>query len=445
MVGLAPRRIAVRIIDGLLRDRKPVDEAFDAASGDPVLLALNTRDRAYVRNLVATTVRRLGLLRQAVAVHLKKRLPPRAGSTEAILMVSAAQILVLDTADHAAVDQAVRLAAEDRHARHFRGLVNGVLRNVIRDRDAGTLPDLTAVDALPAWLAKRWRAAHGPHALERMAETLLHEPPLDLTPKPSIDADRLAQTLGGSVLSQGSIRLPAGSSGSPESLPGYDSGDWWVQDAAATLPARLFGDVSGKRVADIAAAPGGKTAQLAAMGAHVTAVDRSTTRLARLRTNMQRLGLEAEIVVADATEWTVDQPFDAVLLDAPCSATGTLRRHPDIGWIRRPAEIAQLAVLQRKLLTNVARAVKPGGLLVYATCSLEPEEGSKQIHWFLSENPQFERVPITESEIGGLEAAITAKGDAQTRSDLDFPDAQGGMDGFFMARLRRTEEGLDAV
>jgi 16S rRNA (cytosine967-C5)-methyltransferase len=440
MVGLATRRIAVRIIDDLLRDRKPVDDAFDAVSGDPVLLALNVRDRAFIRNLVATTVRRLGLLRQAVGVHLKKRLPPRSGPAEAILMVSAAQILVLDTADHAAVDQAVRLAAEDRNARHFRGLVNGVLRNLIRDRDAGKLPDLAAEDALPGWLVKRWRAAHGPVAFSAMADALLNEPPLDLTPKPQMDAEAFARSVGGSVLANGSIRLLSGVAGGPETLPGYEQGDWWVQDAAATLPVKLLGDVSGQRVADIAAAPGGKTAQLAANGARVTAIDRSAGRLKRLQENMTRLGLTAEIVKTDAESWSPSEPYDAVLLDAPCSATGTLRRHPDIAWIRRPAEIAQLAVLQRKLLANVAKAVKPGGLLVYATCSLEPEEGAKQVHGFLSEHPEFERMPIEADEIGGLADAITSKGDVQTRPDLNFLESDGGMDGFFMSRLKRRSD-----
>jgi 16S rRNA (cytosine967-C5)-methyltransferase len=438
MVGLATRRIAVRIIDDLLRDRRPIDEAFDAVSGDPVLLALNVRDRAYVRNLVATTARRLGLLRQAVGAHLKKRLPPRAGSTEAILMVSAAQILVLDTADHAVVDQAVRLAAEDRNARHFRGLVNAVLRNLIRDRDAEKLPDLTAEDALPGWLAKRWRAAHGPVAFGKIADALLNEPPLDLTPKPHIDPQQFAETVGGTLLANGSIRLPSGAPGGLEALPGYADGDWWVQDAAATLPVILLGDVSGQRVTDIAAAPGGKTAQLAARGAFVTAVDRSAGRLKRLHENMGRLGLSAEIVTADAEHWAPPEPYDAVLLDAPCSATGTLRRHPDIAWIRRPAEITQLAALQRKLLTSAAKAVKPGGLLVYATCSLEPEEGLKQIQWFLSEHTAFERVPVDPQEIGGLEDAVTSRGDVQTRPDLDFAGGNGGMDGFFISRLRRN-------
>lgn len=454
MVGLAPRRIAVGIIDGVLRERRPADDAFDPVLGNPVLIALNARDRAFARNLVAVTLRHLGWLRRVLQAYMQKRLPPRSGTTEAILLTAAAQILHLRTADHAAVDQAVHLAAEDRNARHFRALVNGVLRNLIRSREAGDIPPRAAGDALPSWLSARWQKQFGASAFEAMAVQLLQEPPLDVSVKGASSRADWAKRLGGIELPNGSIRIMPGTGGAPENLEGFADGAWWVQDAAARLPVRLLGQLDGQRVVDLAAAPGGKTAQLAAAGAHVTAVDKSESRLARLEDNLKRLSLRAETHVADSAVWQPGSSFDAVLLDAPCSATGTLRRHPDIAWIRREGDIAALAEIQSRLLANAAKMVRPGGLLVYATCSLECEEGVDQLDRFLAANADFERVAAEPQEIGGLLDAITPQGDVQTRPDLGFggvdspahseersedqTDLLGGMDGFFMARLKRV-------
>jgi 16S rRNA (cytosine967-C5)-methyltransferase len=454
MVGLAPRRLAVGIVDGVLRERRAADSAFDAWHGNPVLLALNARDRAFTRNLVAVTLRHLGWLRRSLQAHMQKRLRARSGAAEAILLVAAAQILCLRTADHAAVDQAVRLATEDRNARHFSALINGVLRNLIRSRDAGGIVDHEPGDALPDWLSDRWRARFGVPDFQALSAQLLQEPPLDISLKHASSAPDWAERLGGILLANGSLRLAPGAGGALEQLEGYADGAWWVQDAAARLPALLLGEVDGQRVADLAAAPGGKTAQLAAAGAHVTSVDKSNSRLNRLSENLSRLRLTADTHVADARTWQPDAPFDAVLLDAPCSATGTLRRHPDIAWIRREGDIATLAEIQSRLLANAAKMVCPGGLIVYATCSLEAEEGVDQIGAFLKANAGFQRVPVTPEEIGGLSAAIAEHGDVQTRPDFRFAraapqghasslaedqlDLERGMDGFFMARLRRV-------
>ncbi|MEM8877997.1 MAG: transcription antitermination factor NusB [Pseudomonadota bacterium] len=449
-MGLVPRRLAVGIVDGVLREQRSADQPFDASDGNPVLLALNARDRAFTRNLVTVTVRQLGWLRRIIRTRLQKRLPPRAGTTEAILLVAAAQIFSLRTSDHAAVDQAVRLATEDRQARHFSGLVNGVLRSLIRDREAGQIGDPSPATILPEWLERRWQAQFGTEIFEAITARLADEPPLDLSLRNPDSLASWAERLGGVGLTNGTVRLAAGGAGSPEMLEGFSEGSWWVQDAAARLPVMLMGDVAGKAVADLAAAPGGKTAQLAAAGAQVTAVDRSAPRLDRLRSNLKRLGLVAETRVADVTEWRSETQFDAVLLDAPCSATGTLRRHPDIAWTRRETDIAALAEIQTRLLDNATQMVRPGGQLVYATCSLEPQEGRDQIERLLKSNTDFERVPVRADEIGGLAPALTEKGDAQTRPDLGFALADrpsnkeigdgiaAGMDGFFIARLRRT-------
>jgi 16S rRNA (cytosine967-C5)-methyltransferase len=238
------------------------------------------------------------------------------------------------------------------------------------------------------------------------------------------------------VLPTGTVRTVA--QGRISLLPGFSESAWWVQDAAAALPARLFGDLRGKRVADLCAAPGGKTMQLAHAGAQVTAVDRSDARLNRLRDNLSRLGLQAETVAADATEWSAE-PFDAVLLDAPCSSTGTIRRHPDVPWIKSEADITALISLQQRLLNHAATLVKPGGTLVYCVCSLEPEEGVDQVTAFLQREPTLRRAPIAASEIGGLSELLTPAGDLRSLpSHLSAEDPRlSGLDGFYAARLER--------
>ena len=269
-----------------------------------------------------------------------------------------------------------------------------------------------------------------------MAAALSHEPSLDLTAKS--DAGQWAARLHGEVLPTGTVRTLL--HGSVTMLPGFSEGQWWVQDAAAALPARLFGDISGKSIADLCAAPGGKTAQLAQAGARVTALDRSPARMARLRDNLARLSLEAETVVADAAEWQGPaESFDGILVDAPCTSTGTIRRHPDVAWLRQEADIAPLAALQKRLLQTAVALLKPGGLLVYCTCSLEPEEGEAAIAALLASEASLRRAPIASAEMAGLADIITSEGDLRTLPcHLPHTDPRlAGLDGFYAARLVR--------
>jgi 16S rRNA (cytosine967-C5)-methyltransferase len=437
--GLAVRRITADLLDGVLRRHIALDEQLSGNGAHPGIAALTDRDRALTRRLAATALRRLGSLRHLLGGFLEKGFPADAPRAETILLIGAVQILWLDVPDHAAVDLSVRLAQADRRAARYAGLVNAVLRRVAQNREA--LGTVDSTRDTPSWLLARWRKIYGNETARAIAAANAHEPALDLTVKR--DAAEWAERLRGRVLPTGTVRTLA--QGVISLLPGFSEGAWWVQDAAASLPARLLGDVRGLRVVDLCAAPGGKTAQLSFAGARVTAVDRSPARLARLRDNLARLVLDAEIVAADALEWQPESSnagaFDAVLLDAPCSSTGTIRRHPDISWLKSEADIGVLSSLQQRLLDRAAKLVKPGGLLIYCVCSLEPEEGVEQISALLAREPHLARKPIAVSELGGRGEFVTSDGDLRT---LPFylPDQDprwGGLDGFYVARLvRRT-------
>jgi 16S rRNA (cytosine967-C5)-methyltransferase len=363
-------------------------------------------------------------------------MPERSGTLYPILLSAAAQLIYLETPAHAAIDLAVTLAQYDPKAKRYDKLVNAVLRKVASEGEAiAARLDATRVNT-PDWLWLRWASYWGAERAHAIAAAHLVEPPLDLTVKsdPALWAERLS----GRVLPTGSVRLLP--KGRIEDLPGFAEGAWWVQDVAASLPARLLGDVAGKRVADLCAAPGGKTAQLALAGASVVAVDSSKTRLKLLGENLKRLGLEAETVHADAAAWRPGAPFDAVLLDAPCSSTGTIRRHPDIPYLKSPKDIEALAALQARLLDNAATRVKPGGKLVYSTCSLEPEEGEAQIAAFLVRNGAFSLAPIAPEEVFGQAGWIEPSGCLRTfpyELGLDTPE-WSGMDGFFATGLVHT-------
>ena len=347
---------------------------------------LPARDRALTRAIVAASLRRKGQLDHVLGAFLARGLPEKSGTLYPILLSAAAQLIFLDTPPHAAIDLAVTLAQYDPRASRYAKLVNAVLRRVAGEGKAIAAGLDAARVNTPDWLWSRWVSYWGEERARKIAEAHLNEPPLDLTVKdePALWAEKLS----GRVLPGGSVRLLP--KGRIDALPGFDEGAWWVQDVAASLPARLLGDVRGKRVADLCAAPGGKTAELALAGASVVAVDSSKTRLALLTDNLKRLGLEAETVKADAATWQPDESFDAVLLDAPCSSTGTIRRHPDIPYVKSAEDIAALAPLQERLLDNAARLVKPGGRLVYSTCSLEPEEGEAQVAALLVRNPTID-------------------------------------------------------
>jgi 16S rRNA (cytosine967-C5)-methyltransferase len=433
--GLAARRVAADILDGVLRRHRPLDEQLDGGEANPGLPALAERDRALARKLIATALRRLGTLRRLLATALDRGFPADAPRVETILLIGAAQILWLDVPDHAAVDLAVRLAQADRRASRYPGLVNAVLRRLTQDgRAALASLDAAGLDT-PDWLMARWTRAYGGDTAHAIAAMHGEEPPLDLTVKH--DPDSWAARLRGRVVATGTVRTVA--HGPVSLLPGYMEGAWWVQDAAAALPVRLLGEVAGRRIADLCAAPGGKTAQLAAAGARVTAVDRSPARLGRLAENLARLGLAAETVAADVLEWQAE-PFDAVLVDAPCSSTGTIRRHPDIPWLKQEADIAAMAALQGRLLDRAAALVRPGGTLVYCTCSLEPEECEMQVPALLARTPGLARRPLAAAEVGGHAEFVTAAGDLRTLP-CHWPDPDprmAGLDGFYAARLERA-------
>jgi 16S rRNA (cytosine967-C5)-methyltransferase len=407
---------------------------LEGANAHPGLTGLPDRDRALVRALVAMVLRRLGTLRHLLGLLLDRGLPKEAPRVETALLIGAVQILFLDVPDHAAVDLAVRLVRADSNGVHFTGLVNAVLRRLTRE-GAARLAELdTAALDTPKWLMERWVGAYGEPTARAIAAGNTSEPALDLTVKS--DPALWAERLGGWVLPTGSVRLIA--HGTVTALPGFADGAWWVQDAAAALPARLLGNVSGLRVADLCAAPGGKAAQLAAVGAQVTAVDRSPARLARLEENLKRLSLSAELVCADVAEWEA-APFDAVLLDAPCSSTGTIRRHPDVPWLKQPADIDKLTSLQRRLIARAVALTKPGGTLVYCTCSLEPDEGEAIVNGLLGHETSVRRAPVKADEVYGRAEFVTQEGDLRTLPyHLPDPDSRrAGLDGFYAARLAK--------
>ncbi|WP_050627948.1 RsmB/NOP family class I SAM-dependent RNA methyltransferase [Bradyrhizobium viridifuturi] len=432
--GLAARRIAADILDGVLHKHRTLDDQLDGAGAHPGLKSLADRDRALMRRLVSTILRKLGTLGHLLSRLLDRGIPTDAPRAQSALLIGAAQILWMDVPDHAAVDLSVRLVQSDRRAAKYAGLVNAVLRRCAREGQ-GLIDEIsTQTLDLPPWMLARWNAHYGEATAREMALALGHEPSLDLTVKS--DAAQWASRLHGEILPTGTVRTLL--QGSVTMLPGFAEGQWWVQDAAAALPVRLFGDIKGKAIADLCAAPGGKTAQLALAGAQVTAVDRSPARVARLRENLTRLALQAETVVADAAEWPAEAAsFDGILVDAPCTSTGTIRRHPDVAWLRQEGDIAALSALQNRLLQKATHLLKPGGTLVYCTCSLEPEEGEHAIAALLASESGLRRAPVEKDEVAGLDDVITADGDLRTLpSHLPNADPRlGGLDGFYAARL----------
>jgi len=423
----AARAVAASLLDDVLNHRRLLDDASDA---EPKVAALAGRDRAFARLLAATTLRRLGQIDALIALCIEKKLPVKAAGALQALRLGVCQLLFLDTAPHAAISTSVELLKHGPMG-GYAGLVNAVLRRLDREgRDLVAGQDAARLNT-PDWMWMSWLHAYGEETARAIATAHLREAPTDITTAgdPALWAERLEAEL----LPTGSLRrqLP----GDITALPGFAEGAWWIQDAAAALPAHLFGPVAGRRVVDLCAAPGGKALQLAAAGALVTALDRSGKRLRRLGANLARLGLSAEIVEADATTWRPEQDFDAVLLDAPCSATGTLRRHPDGLWLKSPADVTKLAALQGRLLSAAAALLRPGGTLVYCVCSLEPEEGIAQIEALLAADIPLARAPIRADEIGGLAELITPDGDLRT---LPCHLAErGGMDAFFAARVVR--------
>lgn len=427
--GLGARSAALGALHGIFFNERPL---YDALEANLSKSKLAPRDLAFARTIVMRALRHLGQIDGVLAHFLREPLPVRAGPAELILRIAAVELLFLDVAPHAAVSSAVSLADRDDRARHFKGLVNAVARRIGAEGKALLANQDAEIANTPVWAWSAWSQAYGEETARAIAKAHIAEPPLDLTVKD--DPAAWAQKLEAQILPTGTLRRAPG--GRIEDLPGYADGAWWVQDAAAAIPARLLGDVKGKSVVDLCAAPGGKTSQLANLGAKVTAVDHAFDRMKRVMTNLSRLNLTAEIEVADALEWRPKALADAVLLDAPCTATGTVRRHPDVLWRKNISDVLAQADLQRRLLNSAAEMLKPGGTLVYCVCSLAPEEGEDVVANFLAVHDEFERVPITPADLSGEAQFLTPAGDLRTLPS-HWPD-RGGLDGFYACRLRRT-------
>ena len=437
--GLIARRCAMMAIDDLLVRSLPLDESLDRILSEPDGKTLSERDRGLARAIAMSATRRLGTIGDALMSRLEKGLPNHSGRLESILVAGVAQLLYLDVPDHAAVDLSVRLVQADPEARRFIKLANGVLRTIARERDAILSNDDPLHRDTPEWLAQKWIKSYGEDTAKKIASANMQEASVDITVKEN--AAFWAQQLDGVVLSTGSVRLKGRTN--ITALSGYTDGSWWVQDAAAALPAMLLDPKPGEKIADLCAAPGGKTAQIANAGAEVIAIDRSAKRLERLTENMRRLGLSVETVAIDALTYQ-GGPFDAILLDAPCTATGTIRRHPDVAWTKELLDLQKLASLQARLLKKAVDMLKPGGRLIYCTCSLEPEEGEMQIATLMESDGRVRRAPFTRTDMTllgpELGRAINGQGELRTLPFMlpsDDPRLQG-IDGFFAARLIRS-------
>ncbi len=426
--GLDARRAALRRIEAALARR-------GGAEGDRALLAaeaaLDGRDRAFARRLAQAVLRRAPSLDRVLDSRLQRPPPPE---VRALLRLGLAQFALLETPAFAAVSTTLALAEAEPATRPFRGLLTAVLRGLDREGAAARLAAEPPEGDVAPWLLARWRAAYGEAAALALAAAGRDEPPTDLTPRDPATAPALADALEGERLPTGSVRVRG--RGDPSGWPNFEDGGWWVQDAAAAIPARMLAMRPGETALDLCAAPGGKLLQLATAGARVTALDRSAERLSRVQENLRRTGLEAELVAAEAAGWDDPRRFDAVLLDAPCSATGTFRRHPEVLQLARPSDIAGLAAAQARLLDAAADRVAPGGRLVLCTCSLEPEEGEALVAPFLARRPEFRVTPAQPEALGLPPEAATGAGGLRLRPDLW--EQRGGMDGFFAVRLDRA-------
>lgn len=415
--GLSARKGAFRLLSAVLWQHRPLDVALDKA-----LSGLEGPDRSLARSIASHALRWLVDLDKAIDSCTRQPLPHDARA-RLVLRLALAQLWVLKTPPHAVVSTALPLVEAGP-----RRLVHGILSRLIKERR--TLPEQPT---LPEPYASRWSETYGAEATQRIARALAVETPLDLAVKNPGESGRWTEQLGGESLAPGMVRLPAGQS--VDSLPGYDEGAWWVQDLAAQLPARLLDAKPGEAIADLCAAPGGKTLQLAAAGARVTAVDVSEKRLRRVSENLSRTRLTADVVNADAVKWRPDAPLDGVVLDAPCSATGTVRRHPDVLHLKATRNLEPLLELQRQLVDHAVDMLRPGGRLVYAVCSLEPEEGEKQMEALLARRSDVAVDPISEDAVAHLGIRPDSRGWLRTLPG-DLAD-RGGLDGFFIARLVR--------
>lgn len=430
---LQARKVALSVLQHVFGQRHTLDQALDESRS---FAALSQRDRAFVRMLVTTVIRRLGqiddLIRRSLSRPDQPLNPP---ILEYILRLGVAQLIFMNIPDHAAVNTSVMLAESEGHGR-IKGFVNALMRRIAAEgKNWVSRQDVARLNT-PEWLLKMWIEDFGLKNAIEIANANLNEAPLDISLKRQVTAEQMSESLGAQILPTGSLRLQGAKM--VQDLPGFDDGMWWVQDAAAAIPVKLFGErIEGHTVIDLCAAPGGKTAQLASAGANVVAVDRSAKRLQRLQENMKRLRLDDKVRtdVADAAVWKTRGQVPFILLDAPCSATGTVRRNPDVIWMKTPADVSSLVELQGRLLENAVNMLCSGGTLIYCTCSLQKEEGEYQIERLLENHPEISREAVHVHELGGLSEIITPRGDVRILpSHLT---QMGGMDGFFVSRLRK--------
>lgn len=421
------RPAAISLLIRVMDNRQTLDEAL---AQDEMYNSLEGSNRGLARAIASAALRYLGQLDMLIAGHITGRPYGEIEPTvRQVLRVGAAQICVLKTPVHAAVSETVEAARRFEASQRAGGLINAVLRKLTET----SLEDmnLSAGTVWPEQFEDMMREALGDHA-EAIAAAMLSPPPLDLTlPK---DRALFAEALEAEPLGPVSLRLEAGQ---VESLPGYEDGKWWVQDVAATLPVHFLNPVEGESILDLCAAPGGKTLQIATTGAHTTAIDRSAKRLQTVKNNLARTGLSADCYAADATKWESDALFDGVLIDAPCSALGTLRRHPEGPWIKLPEDMDRFPSIQARLLVSASRRVKPDGRMIYCVCTPLPREGVEIVNGFLNHFPDWERVPVTPEEAGDFAPAITLDGDVLTLPPL-LAD-KGGCDVFYIARLKRRK------
>lgn len=437
--GLATRRTAHRLLGAIIDTRTSLDALTDDNHGNPHYLALDERDRALLRAILMVALRYRAELSDVLDGFIDKPLPSGATALQNVLHVALAQIFFLDVPDHSAVDLAVEAANRDPRLKRFASLVNAVTRRAVRQKEKIVVELKNKAPRSSPWFTERMIEIYGADKAAEIEAAHRLEAPLDLTLKIGQDAEKWASATNAVILPLGSLRRESAGGDIPR-LAGFDEGVWWVQDAAASIPAKLFGDIDGCRALDLCAAPGGKTAQLLDMGAHVTALDMSANRLRRLEENLNRLGLtdNCTLKAISLFDFQPDQKFDAVLLDAPCSSTGTVRRHPDIPWTKTADDVAKLADLQLRMLEKAADFIAPGGLLVFSNCSLDPIEGEEVALSFAGNHPEMELVPVLANQVPGLENCLSSEGFVRTTpADLNWSTPEmSGLDGFFAAVFR---------